>query len=368
LSCLFIYSAATRGANYCLAPRSSAQGAFGGPWQQEPALDKGPGNIFHFTMFAGTTRTCRCAAIATRGGFYLGRCRKFSSMSNADLLGEWAGMGARGDVVDLETVKVQEEDGGVVNIKLNREKKYNAFSMQQFVDLERAFGYVESLAGDVRCVTLSGTGGHFCAGIDVSVLGSLLELVEHEKCESVKRERLGKVIHRLQRVISLPASCHVPVIAVCGGYCIGAGVDLISACDIRLCSSDAQFSVKEVDLAIVADLGTLQRLPNIVGEQRARELAFTGRTFSGSEAKDIGLVLECLADTNELDKRSKEMSRSISKKSPVTIRGIKQVMNYSAEHTADEGLEFVARWNAAHLLSDDLKSAVDAVSKNMRKK
>ncbi len=292
-----------------------------------------------------------------------------SSGPRSDLatLSAWVGpQGGAGGTVSgegLEHVAVAHGADGVVRIALRRPAKMNALSGALFDDLERAFERVAlaASAGDAaRAVLLTGEGEHFCAGIDLGLLVALRQATKNA-CPAREREALGRALARMQRVCALPDTCPLPVVAAVHGNCIGAGVDLVSACDIRLCTQDALFSVKEVDLAIVADLGTLQRLPGIVGEQRARELAFTGRGFSGAEAKQMGLVLEAVADRHALEAAAGKLAADIAKKSPITVRGVKKVMNFSREHTTEEGLEYVLRWNAAHLLSKDLDDLVKAL-------
>jgi enoyl-CoA hydratase len=142
--------------------------------------------------------------------------------------------------------------------------------------------------------------------------------------------------------------------------CYGGGIDLISACDIRHAAADATFSVKEVDLGIVADVGTLQRLPHLVGEGRAREWALTGRIFQATEAERAGLINTVTPDAQSLLDLAREQAALIAEKSPLAVRGTKHIMNYSRDHTVAEGLDYVAVWNAGMLMSLDLKLAVEA--------
>lgn len=140
---------------------------------------------------------------------------------------------------------------------------------------------------------------------------------------------------------------------------------MVTACDMRYATQDARFSVKEVDLAIVADVGTLQRLPRLIGEGLARELAYTGREFDGSEALTMRLVNQTFSDKDSLIKAVMAMAGNISRKSPQTIRGIKDTLNYSRDHTVAEGLAYVAAKNAQILFSADLAEAIAA---NMQKR
>jgi len=139
-------------------------------------------------------------------------------------------------------------------------------------------------------------------------------------------------------------------------------VDIITACDLRLSTADATFCVKEVDLGIVADIGTLQRLPFAVGEQRARELALTARDVCGDEAAEMGLTLgPASADRDALRARARELAECIAAKSPLTTRGTKRSLNYSREHPTEDGLNHVAMLNAAQIMSTDLDEAIAAM-------
>ena len=168
------------------------------------------------------------------------------------------------------------------------------------------------------------------------------------------------MIQFLQDAVSAPEKCKVPVIAAISGYCIGGAIDLVTACDLRYCADDATFCVKETDLAIVADLGTLQRLPKLIGDQRTRELVYTSRLFNGKEAKALGLVLDSFPTREELEAHVQKVAQTIAEKSPLTVRGAKRVLLYSRDHTVDESLQQVNLWNSAHVMSNDLNEAMSA--------
>jgi enoyl-CoA hydratase len=149
-------------------------------------------------------------------------------------------------------------------------------------------------------------------------------------------------------------------VAAVHGFCIGGGVDLISACDIRLCSADARFSVRETRVAIVADLGSLQRLPHLIGQAHTRELAFTGRDVEASRAREIGLVSEVHADGPSLLAAARAMAGAIAKNPPLTVRGVKRVLDFGLGKAPAEGLDYVAAYNSAFLASEDLGEALSA--------
>ena len=201
---------------------------------------------------------------------------------------------------------------------------------------------------------------HFTAGIDFSLVMDIATMASRLP-EGRKQEELRRTILGLQSAFSAFETCRKPVIAAIQGCCYGGGIDLATACDIRYSTADASFCVKEVDLAIVADIGTLQRLPRIVGEGVARELAFTARVFDGAEARELGLVNGTYSSLEELEAGVAETARTIASKSPLAVRGIKRVMNHSRGRTVEEGLDYVATWNASMLLSTDAQEAMKAV-------
>jgi enoyl-CoA hydratase len=165
---------------------------------------------------------------------------------------------------------------------------------------------------------------------------------------------------RLQDAITAVARCTKPVIAAVHGYCIGGGVDLVAACDIRLASADAVFSVREAKMAIVADLGSLQRLPAIIGAGHLAELAYTGKDISAERAKEIGLVNDLAADSDGVLKAARSLAAEIAANSPIAVQGTKAVLAANEGRTVAEGLDYVATWNAGMLASDDLTEAVTA--------
>ena len=157
-----------------------------------------------------------------------------------------------------------------------------------------------------------------------------------------------------------PWECRKPVIAAIDGWCIGGGLDLAAACDIRICSAQAKFSLREIRLAIVADIGSLQRLPPIIGQGHTRQLAFTGEDIDADRALAIGLVNDVHPDADALHAAAAAMAARIAANSPVTARGIKQVLDYCADKSVKDGLQYVAVWNAAFLQSKDLAEAISA--------
>jgi enoyl-CoA hydratase len=165
---------------------------------------------------------------------------------------------------------------------------------------------------------------------------------------------------RLQAAITAVADCPKPVLGAIHGYCIGGGVDLATACDIRLAAADAVFSVRETRMAIVADLGSLQRLPRIVGSGHTAELALTGKDIDAGRAKEIGLVNDVVEDADAVVAAARAMASDMAALSPFAVQGTKAVLAASAGRNVAEGLDYVAAWNAGMLVSDDLIEAMGA--------
>ena len=151
------------------------------------------------------------------------------------------------------------------------------------------------------------------------------------------------------------------MIAAIHGYCIGAGVDLASACDIRICAKDTKFTIKEVDIGLAADIGTLQRFQKVVGnESWARELAYTARFFNHEEALQRGFVSSIHENKEEVLKQALALAQVIAAKSPVAVSTSKRSIVYSRDHTVQEGLDHISTLNASMLQTDDMATAAMA--------
>ncbi|KAK9814481.1 hypothetical protein WJX72_006594 [[Myrmecia] bisecta] len=253
---------------------------------------------------------------------------------------------------------------GVAVVELARPSKFNAVSREMFLEMPQVMHLLDG-RDDVRVIILKGQGRHFCAGIDFAALANN---DSHQECPGRYRERLRRSIMAWQEAFTAIERCRWPVIAAVHGACIGAGIDMITACDIRYCTQDAYFCVKEVDLAITADMGTLQRLPRIVGQGRASELALTARTFKGPEAQQMGLVTECFPDAGAMLEAAERTAARIAARSPLAILGTKRVLQHSREHSVADGLEYVATWNAAMLPSSDLQEVLLAMAQRREPK
>jgi enoyl-CoA hydratase len=259
--------------------------------------------------------------------------------------------------MNYETLSVAVADG-VATVELNRPDKANAMNRAMWQEIRSAFRWVDETP-EARVAVISGRGRVFTAGIDLAFIAELMKQ-GRGGCEGRASEALRRQILDLQDDLSSIERCRKPVIAALHGACIGGGIDLITCCDMRYASADAYFSVKEVDLAVTADVGTLQRLPKLVPEGVARELAYTGRRFDAAEAKEIGLVNRVFDSADSLRKGVAEIAATIAGKSPLAMRGIKEMLTYSRDHSVADGLNYVATWNAAMLLSEDVGEAMTA--------
>ena len=246
----------------------------------------------------------------------------------------------------------------VAHVVFNRPRLRNAMNATSWRELGEVFNEIRDTP-EARVAVLSSTGPHFCAGIDLKALGSLLD-VSGEVDEGRRREAMMRIILELQDTVSALERCRVPVLAAVQGGCIGGGVDIIAASDMRYCTEDAYFVIKETEIGMTADLGTLQRLPHLIPAGAMRELAFTGRDMAASEACEVGLVNQVYADQESLLAGVMEIARSIAAHSPLAQRGIKEMLNYARDHSVAEGLNYIAVWNAAMIEGSELMESLAA--------
>ncbi|HEV3328232.1 MAG TPA: enoyl-CoA hydratase-related protein, partial [Acidimicrobiales bacterium] len=205
-------------------------------------------------------------------------------------------------------------------------------------------------------------GPHFSVGLDLTSFGSIGTTTKGDRSSAaVANRELFESVLRMQASVTSVAACRKPVIAAVHGYCIGGGVDLIAACDVRLCADDAVFSVRETKIAIVADLGSLQRLPRLIGAGHVAELALTGKDIDAERARQIGLVNDVYPGGAEgVRKAAGALAAEIAANSPLAVQGTKAVLAANDGRTVAEGLEYVAWWNSLYLRSDDLTEAMAA--------
>lgn len=259
-----------------------------------------------------------------------------------------------------------EQRGHVAVVWLDRPEKRNAMAPDFWADFPAIMDALGATA-DVRVIVVAGKGTSFTVGLDLMAFGPAVMAGdiaaihgETSSSEVAKRINTYDQIRLMQRTFSAVADNPKPVIAAIHGHCIGAGVDLATACDIRIAASDAVFSVRETRLAMVADVGTLQRLPYIIDPGRLAELVYTGRDWDAAEALEMGFVTAVHADAELTLRAALELAGSIAANSPLAVQGSKAVLNAARRREVEQNLDHVALWNAAFLYSDDLAESIQA--------
>ena len=244
----------------------------------------------------------------------------------------------------------------VATIWLNNPAKRNAMGPAFWDELPRV---MDELVNDeaVRAIVIAGRGHHFTVGLDLKAMsGGIIEGGNGAGA----RKRLLDFILKIQRTVTSVARCEKPVIAVAHGWCIGGGIDLLTACDIRIAAADVTFSIRETKMAMVADVGTLQRLPGIIGKGHVAELAFSGDDFGAERALAMGFVSSVHPDQASALAAARALAGRIAANSPLAVTGTKRVLEYCADKSVEDGLTYVATWNAAFVASEDLQEAVTA--------
>lgn len=249
--------------------------------------------------------------------------------------------------------------GHVAEVTLLGPGKGNAMGPDFWRELPVVFRVLDA-DPEVRAVVLTGSGGTFSYGLDLPAMLPRWSEALSAGALAGPRTRLLAEIHTLQVAVDSVATCRKPVIAAVCGWCIGGGVDLVAAADIRLAGADARFSVREVKVAIVADLGSLQRLGAIIGDGHLRELAFTGRDIDAARAQRIGLVNDVHSDAATTLDAAHALAAEIARNPPLVVQGVKDVLGSATQPQVAQGLRYVAAWNAAFLASHDLTEALAA--------
>lgn len=248
-----------------------------------------------------------------------------------------------------------EVEANVATLWLDRPEKMNAISSQMWADFVAALEAIGKNE-DIRALVIAGRGKSFCVGIDLGSLGGVPDLSTASGClEQLTHTQL------CQKAISAVANCPVPVIAAIHSHCLGAGVDLATACDIRLAAKDASFGVRETKIGIVADVGTLQRLPGVVGDGHVAELVYTGKDISAARAEKIGLVNDVFADAASVYAAAVAMAGEIAANAPLAVRGTKFILQQGEDMTTEQSLLLNGMWTMmTSLNSNDMQEAMMA--------
>lgn len=251
-------------------------------------------------------------------------------------------------------------DGHVAQVTLIGPGKGNAMGPAFWAELPQVFAALDA-DPDVRAIVLTGSGRNFSYGLDLAAMGDTLGPMMADGALARPRAEFHARLKTMQQSITAVADCRTPVIASVHGWCIGGGVDLISAVDIRYASADAKFSVREVKLAIVADVGSLARLPLILSDGHLRELALTGRDIDAARAEKIGLVNEVFDDPDAAMAAAHATAAEIAANPPLVVQGIKDVLDEQRTAQVSASLRYVAAWNSAFLPSKDLTEGITAM-------
>uniref|UniRef100_A0AC34RAY5 Uncharacterized protein n=1 Tax=Panagrolaimus sp. JU765 TaxID=591449 RepID=A0AC34RAY5_9BILA len=256
---------------------------------------------------------------------------------------------------EFETLKVI-PDGNVYEVQLNMPESRNALNPAAWRELTECFGQL-NLIPNCRVVVFSGNGKSFCAGIDLkTAFTKIMEVTGDASLDTARKAvNMTEMIRGAQASFTAMENCRKPIICAVHGHCYGAATSLITAADIRFCTADSQMSIKEVDVGLAADVGVLQRIQRVTGnDSLTRELVFTARSFNGMQAKEFGLVSRIFDKKDDMILAAKELAKEIAKKSPVAVQGSKIMMNYARNHSTTDSLEAMVLWNASMLQTEDL--------------
>ncbi len=245
----------------------------------------------------------------------------------------------------------------IAHIQFNRPKELNTFNLAVWREFPAAINTINDNK-DMRVIVVSSTGKHFTAGMDLSVFASFEKSADEEFAR--QNANFMGLVKTLQQTFSVLTQSKLPVIAAIQGGCIGAGLDLITACDMRYASQDAFFTLHEINIAMMADVGTMPRLQHVVPAGIAREMAFTGDALKADRAQQVGMLNGVFDTYEDLITGVMKVAAKIAAKSPMAIWSSKEMMNYADNHTIDDTLDRVAVWQAGMFSASDVKTAIRA--------
>lgn len=246
----------------------------------------------------------------------------------------------------------------IAHVQFSRPEAMNSMDKAFWVELPICMRDIESLT-DARVIVISSTGKHFSAGMDLGVFtdGSAMP---QAKDPSRVAEGIRRLVLQLQATLSSLEEIRLPVLTAIQGGCIGGALDLVCAADSRYCTADAYFTIKETELGMTADVGTLQRLPKLIPAGIVKELAFTGRKFSAQEAQQFGLVNRVYDDQESMLAGVMEIATQIAANSPLAVTGCKEMLNYSRDHSVEDSLKYMATWQAGMFRPNDMMKTFQA--------
>lgn len=248
-------------------------------------------------------------------------------------------------------------EGKVAEISLNRPEALNSLTREFWGDFREQIEALDE-RGDIRALVISSTGKHFTAGMDLGVFASMPDLSGEEPGRA--RAALMKTVQSFQDTFTCLERARFPVLAAIQGGCIGGGVDLISACDMRYCSDNAFFVIQEINIGMTADVGTFPRLQKLMADGLVRELAYTGRRLNAERALSSGLVNATFASHDDLLLAVRATAQEVAEKSPLAVWGSKEILNYGRDHTTADTLHHMATWQAGMWHMPDMQTAFEA--------
>lgn len=246
----------------------------------------------------------------------------------------------------------------IAHVQFCRPEALNSMNKAFWLELPKCMQDIEANT-NARVIVISSTGKHFSAGMDLGVFSDS-KAVPMGGDPGRMAENLRRVVLQLQDTLTSLEKVRLPVLAAIHGGCIGGALDLVCAADSRYCSRDAYFTIKETELGMTADVGTLQRLPKLMPEGVVRELAYTGRKLSASEAQNLGFVNAVYDNQDELLAAVMTVAEQIAANSPLAVTGCKEMLNYSRDHSVEDSLRYMATWQAGMFRPGDMMKTFQA--------
>ncbi|MFP6681954.1 MAG: crotonase/enoyl-CoA hydratase family protein [Gammaproteobacteria bacterium] len=251
----------------------------------------------------------------------------------------------------------------IAHIVLNRPGKRNSMNLVFWEELPAIVDDIDAHS-KARVIVISSTGPHFTAGIDITAFADGNELLDAADNSDLSERQQGahfyNTVTRLQKSFSCLETCRVPVLAAIQGGCIGGGVDLVTACDMRYATEDAFLTIFETNIGMTADVGTFPRLVKLIPEGFVREMAYTGRRVFADEAQAVGLINRVYPDHESMLAGVMEIATDIATKAPLAVYGCKRIINYARDHNTTDGLDYIGIWNASMLHLDEIREAMTA--------
>lgn len=250
-------------------------------------------------------------------------------------------------------------EGGIAHLVLNRPEKRNSMIPAFWTELPAIIRDIDHNAR-ARVIVISSTGPHFTSGLDIKAFESIAAGGDDPMVERQAGLRFQHTVRAMQETFTCLEQCRVPVLAAIQGGCIGGGVDLITACDMRYATADAFITIHEINIGMTADVGTFPRIYKLIPEGVARELAYTGRRMPAEEAQAVGLVNRVFPDHDSLLEGVMGIAREIATKPPLAIHGTKRMANYARDHSVADSLDYIGVWNASMLQHAEIREAMQA--------